>query len=245
MKRIVASLLALTIALSLLSACGGKPEDVSGKIKPNTVEPSTPAGSIETAQPEEAQSPEVSLGRIEGGVYTNTYAGFGCELDSNWEFYTAEELQELPENLQELFADTEAGDVIDFSNQIVDMQADNLNDLTTINVGYQKLDAATRLMAATMSEEEIIDTTLLEQKDLIISSYAQAGIDVDSMEKVEVEFLGEKHFALYTKASVGDIPYYIVQLIDYHAGRYAVTTTFGSYVEDKTDSLLELFYAVD
>lgn len=244
MKRTVASLLALTMALSLLSACGGKPEDVSGKIEPNTAGPSTPAGSIETVAPEETQSPDVSLGRIEGGVYTNTYAGFGCELDSNWEFYTAEELQELPENVQELFADTEVGDAIDISTQIMDMQADNLNDLTTINVGYQKLDAATRLMAATMSEEEIIDSTL-EQKDVLVSSYAQAGIDVESMEKVEVEFLGEKHFAMHTKAAIGDIPYFIVQVMDYHAGRYAVTTTFGSYVEDKTDSLLKLFYAVD
>ncbi len=244
MKRIVVSLLVLAMALSLLSACGGKPEDVSGKIEPNTAQPSTPAGSIETVAPEETQSPNVSLGRIEGGVYTNTYAGFGCVLDSNWEFYTAEELQELPENVQELLSDTEVGDALNASTQIMDMQAENLNDLTTINVGYQKLDAAARLMSATMSEEEIIDSTL-EQKDVLISSYAQAGIDVASMEKVEVEFLGEKHFALYTKASVGDIPYYIVQLMDYHAGRYAVTTTFGSYVEDKTDSLLELFYAVD
>ena len=271
MKKIVASLLALIMVLSLLSGCGGKQETISGTIQPNLSEPSKPAGSIEpnpnepstpagtvesdpdasgvSDAPAETDAPEeteVSLGRMEGGVYTNTYAGFGCKLDSNWEFYTAEELQELPENLQELFADTEMSDAVDASAQIVDMQAENANDMSTINVVYQKMDAATRLMAATYGEEEIIDN-MLTMKDTMIASYAVGGMDVDTMEKVEVDFLGEKHFALSTKGTmrIYDIPYYMLQLTDYNVGRYGVVITVNSLVEDKTESLLDLFYPVD
>lgn len=239
-KWLLAALLAGTM---LLTGCGGQKE-VAGKVTPNeTQTAAVPAGTVEAA-PTEATEKEVSLGRIEGGVYTNAYAGFGCTLDSNWEFYSAEELQELPEDAQELFADTELADTTGELTQITDMKAENVNDLTTINVLYTKLDAQSRLAYALMSEEDILDA-VLELKDTMISAYAQAGIEVSAMEKVEVDFLGEKHFAIHTSATWDGIPYYTLQVFDYHAGRYSITTTLASYLEDNTESLLSLFYKVD
>lgn len=238
-KWLLAALLAGTM---LLTGCGGQ-KAVSGKVTPNeTQTAAVPAGTVEA--PTEAAEKEVSLGRIEGGTYTNAYAGFGCTLDSNWEFYSAEELQELPEDAQELFADTELGDATGELTQITDMKAENVNDLTTINVLYTKLDAQSRLAYAMMSEEDILDA-VLEHKDTMISAYAQAGIEVSAMEKVEVDFLGEKHFAIHTSATWDGIPYYTLQVFDYHAGRYSITTTLASYLEDNTESLLSLFYKVD
>lgn len=232
-------LAALLAGTMLLTGCGEK--QVSGNVTPGgTQAAAVPAGTV---TPTEATEREVSLGRIEGGVYTNAYAGFGCSLDSNWEFYSAEELQELPENVQELFADTELGDAAGELTQLTDMKAENVNDLTTINVLYTKLDAQSRLAYAMMREEEILDA-VLEQKDAMISAYAQAGIEVDSIEKVEVDFLGEKHFAIRTSATWDGVPYYTLQVFDYHAGRYGVTTTLASYLEDNTESLLSLFYKV-
>lgn len=254
MKPTTLRLLALTLAAALLlalAACGGKQEDVAGTIEPGP-SAAAPTGSVDvpTSDPdptEEATDGEetaVSLGRIEGGVYTNSYAGFGCELDANWEFYSAEELQELPANVQELLEDTELGDAMSELTMITDMKAENAQDLTTMNVQYTKLDAQTRLAYLMLSEEEIVDL-MLEQSEILSSSYGQLGIEVESMEKAEVDFLGEKHFGLRTNASQYGIPCYILQLFDYTRGSYGITTTFWSYGEDTTADLAGLFYAVD
>lgn len=229
-KRMLAGLL---IMILLLAGCGGSRKDLSGKVTPN-----------ETRSTQAAEEEDVSLGRLEGGVYTNSYAGFACTLDSNWVFYSAQDLQELPGNIQELLKDTEAGDSLAELNQITDMKAENTADLTTVNVLYTKLDTATRLVYAVMSEEDIVDT-VLEQKDMIVSTYAQAGIEVAEMEKISVDFLGESHFAVRTSSSWDGIPYFTLQIYDYHAGPYGIITTFASYVEDRTEDLLSLFYKVE
>lgn len=249
--RLLAVLLALAM---LLCACGADPEDVSGEVTPA---PTAPADMPEeetqeqpadepTEAPSEAPAEEenpVSLGRMEGGVYTNSYAGFGCELDENWVFYTAEELQELPENVQEMFEGTEVGDAAGAYTQISDMTAENADEMTTVNVVYTKLGIQERLAFALLSEEETIDATLA-QADALITAYEQAGMENVTIEKVTVTFLGEEHTALKTSATVQGVACYILQIQDYHAGAYGVTLTATSYVEDNTQAILDLFYAV-
>lgn len=226
MKKITAILL---VALLLLTAgCSGNSEN--------------PSGTVETAPP--AEEAAVSLGRMEGGVYTNTYAGYGCQLDSDWTFYTAEELQDMPENVAEIFADSELLDADTYLNQITDMMAENVNDLTTVNVLYTKMSMQERLIYATLSDDAVLDT-VLEQKDSMIAAFEQAGYQVESMEKVTVTFLGADYPALYSVMSIDGVPYYTLQLFNYKAGQYGVTLTLASFLEDNTASLLELFYAVD
>ena len=80
---------------------------------------------------------------------------------------------------------------------------------------------------------------------MLEEAYAQAGMTLISMEKVSVEFVGETHFAIRSALTVQEVPYYVLQLFDFHLGEYAVTTTLASYVEDNTDSLLDLFYPLE
>lgn len=204
----------------------------------------TAAEAETTEAAETTEENPVSLGRMEGGIYTNEYAGFACNLDSNWTYYSAEELQELPENTKELFEGTAVGDSVEGLEFISDMMAENVNDLTTMNVLYQKLSLQERLLYTAMTEEEIADATLA-QSDALIESYTQAGMDVTSMEKVTFSFLGEEHTGIRTLGSTNGVDFYILQVFDYHAGQYAVTLTLTSFVEDKTESLLDLFYAVE
>lgn len=244
MKKILALVLALVMVLAMLAGCSGKEDDVAGQITP--VEQETEASSqITPAEDPEAEEPAEenagALGRIEGGIYTNTYAGFGCELDANWVYYSADELQTLPADVSELFADTELGENAANYTQISDMMAENANDMTSMNVLYTKMGMQERLLFATLSEEDTIDLTL-DQKDQMIAAYEQSGMENVTMEKVKVTFLGEEHTAAKTHATIQGIDYYILQIIDYQCGSYGVTLTVSSFMEDKTEDLLGLFF---
>ena len=256
MKKITALLLALLLALS---ACGKTPQDVSGTITPATQEPTLPSGTVApateapTEEPTEApteapvettapaEENPVTMGWMEGGTYTNTYMGFALDLDSTWTYYPAEALQEMPENVKDVLEGTEIGDAINPLNQFTDMMAESVERLATINVLYQKLDMQTRLVYAAMSEENIVDATL-GQKDMLVSAYAQAGIENAQIEKVKVNFLGEETFALKTTASTQGVPVYMLQVFDYKLGQYGVTVTFTCYVEDITEELIAMCY---
>lgn len=191
--------------------------------------------------------PNMTLGSIDDGVYSNEYAGIACALDENWVYYSAEELQALPENVRELFSDSELADQIADSTVIADMQAENAEALLSVNINFTKLGIKERLAYSLLSEEDAIDV-LLSQKDLLTSTYAQAGITVSSMEKVTVSFLGQEHFAVKTQATLRvdgmELPYFILQIMDYKLGGYGMTLTASSYVEDNTQSVLDLFYAL-
>lgn len=223
----------LVLAVMLAGCSSETAEDVAGNVTPT-----------QAATEAAAEENPVSLGRLEGGVYTNDYAGFGCTLDSSWIFYSAEELQELPENVNEALKDTEIGDALEGVEQITDMMAENTDMLCSMNVLYQKMDAQTRLVYAMMSDDAIADA-MLTQSDTMIAAYAQAGMDVTSMEKVTVTFLGDDRVALRTEGTMQDIPFYMIQLFDFDQGSYSITMTFTSYLEDKTADMLALFYEVD
>lgn len=229
-RKNISLILAVLMTLSvLLGGCGTSQKEVAGTVTP--------------AATESAEERIMSIGRIEGGTYTNNYVGFAVDLDSSWTYYSAEELQELPENVAEILEGSELGETVDPMSQFTDMLAENIDMMTTINVLYKKLDMQTRMVYALMDEEEILDA-VLEQSDEMIAAYAQAGMEVSSMEKVTVTFLGEERVGLKTVSTMGGIPYYTLQVFAYHLGGYSATITFASFVEDQTDSLVALCYPI-
>ena len=209
----------------------------------------TPEATAEpeaTNIPEATEAPEVtgkttSLGRVQGGMYVNEYMGVSCTLDSGWEFYTAEELQEFPENVAEMFEGTDMEDEMSQMSYITDMSAENQEDFTSMNIIYEKLDLQQRLMLGSLSSSDIVDSMLLYQKETLVTTYAQAGINVLDMAKKSVEFCGETIDGLYMSCDVSGIPYYTLQIFDYSLGDYAVTLTLASFVEDKTAELATLY----
>ena len=227
MKRLICGLLALVMVLALCG-CSKGGDAPSG-------------GTGEASGNQEPETREVTLGELRDGVYYNAYAGFTITLDENWEPYTAEQLQDISDLTQEALQDSAMGEQLAEYEQITDMMAECYNDLTSLNVLYTRLDMMERAAYALLSEEQMVDSTL-DQKELLIQTYADAGIAVESMEKKQVTFLGEEHFAVYTVASIEGTPYYILQLFRYNlGGPYYVTMTLSSFVEDKTAELLDLF----
>lgn len=246
MKKSFCLILAFLLML-VLAACGSE-ADISGNVTANTETPATvPSGvveaPVETAETEPLDA-NLSLGRMEGGIYTNEYVGYGCKLDSNWTYLSAKELQQIPDTVTNAVSGTELGDALANIQQFTDMMVENATDLTTMNVLYQKQSLQERMAFMAMGEDFTIDITL-QQSDALIEAYAQAGIMVNSMEKVKVTFLGEERAALHTSATVQGVPYYILQFFDFDLGSYTVTTTLASYQEDRTAELATLFYKLE
>lgn len=232
--------LVLLLIVSMLAGCGGdKPASNAGAKPIITEAPTTEAPTTEPV-PDNV----LALGVVEGNTYTNTYAGIGCDLDSTWTIYTADQLQQLPDAVQDMFEGTELEAAMANVTQFTDMMAENVEQLTTVNVLFQKLDMSQRIAYARLNEQEVLEATLL-QKDTMIQAYANAGILAESMEIVTVNFLGQEHYAMKTVAEMNGVPYYCLQTFDFWLGEYSVTITFASFVEDKTESLLELFYPVE
>jgi len=243
MKKIIALLTALMLCAAMLMGCG-KEADIGGKTTPLN----DPAATTEpTAEPEAEPEEEhkLTLGRMEGGTYENSYAGFGCILDSDWTFYGAEEIQEIPDEVKEVLADSELSDeVADFTG-FTDMMSENTEMMANMNVVFAKMSLKERLACAMLSEENILDATLA-QSDKLLETFTQIGItNVTTLGKVDVNFLGETHKALYTEGEMYGVEVYMVQVFDYTRGQYSVTLTVGSYVEDRTQDILDLFYKVE
>ena len=224
MKRLICGLLALIMVLALCG-CSKGGDAPSG-------------GTGEESGNQEAETREVTLGELRDGVYYNAYAGFTITLDENWKPCTAEQLQDISNLTQEALQDSAMGEQLAEYEQITDMMAECYNDRTSLNVLYTRLDMMERADYALLSEEQLV----MDQIELLTQTYADEGTVVESMEKKQVTFLGEEHFAVYTVASMDGTPYYTLQLFRYNlGGPYYVTLTLGSFVEDKTAELLDLF----
>ena len=251
MKKNLIFVMLLSLCLSL-AACGGE-KDVAGKVETIGQAATLPAGTVTPAEteppaavPETTAPPErdLSLGRMEGGVYTNEYVGFACSLDSDWTFYTAEELQQLPETVSDAISGSELAQLMEGVPQFTDMMAENVSAMTSVNVLYQKMSMQERVAYMALNDEQVVDVTL-EQRDMLAEAYKQAGMTLLSMEKVEVEFLGQKTYAIRSHLTIEAVDYYTLQLMSFHLGEYAVTTTLASFTEDNTESLLDLFYPLE
>lgn len=249
-------ILALILVLAMLTGCGGDapetqaPEtEVPTTEAPVTEAPETEAPTTEDpeTEPTATETPEennLALGVVNGNSYTNTYVGIGCDLDSSWTIYPADELQEMPSVVEDMVEGTELEEALAGVTQFTDMYAENVELMANVNVLFQKLELNQRIAYAVMDEKTVLEATL-SQKDVMIQAYAQGGIDVKSMEIVEVTFLGETHYALKTVGETQGVAYYCLQVFDFWLGEYSVTITFASFVEDSTETMLEMFYALD
>lgn len=236
-KYLIAMLLAMSL---LLTACGSD--------APAGETAAAPVPSAATEAPAETEAiPEekiASMGYMEGNTYVNEYAGYAVDLSGSWTISPAEVLQELPENVEELIRGTELGENHSALEQFTDILAENADTLQTMNLLYRKVSLQERLGYAIMSEQEILEG-ILEMQDQLIEAYTQAGILVEKMEIVDVTFLGQARKAIRTTSTIQEVPYITLQLFDFDKGQYALTLTLASYMEDTTETMLELFSGID
>lgn len=185
------------------------------------------------------------VGQIENAVYRNEYAGFAFDLNGNWIIASDENLQKLEETSEGMFDGTMLGEVITNYEQFYDLQAENIDDMTTINVLYTKQPLLNYLNFLTLNEEDIVDAVIHYNQGMLEEVYNQSGISISSIDKEKVMFLGEERYALRTVGKLYDIPMFSIQLMDYHSGQYSVTLTVTSYYTDNVEGMLEMFYKAD
>ena len=237
MKRTYRLLAALLALMLVLSGCGAPPPE---ETEPASIQAEAPATEPPATEPQERPA---SLGHFEDRTYINEYLGFSMEFDESWTIKTAEELQEIPANIAEILKDTSVGENIAELTQIMDMQAENVQQLCSVNVLYQALSVQERLMYMGMSDEEIMDG-MLSQSEMLEESYTQMGLEVESIDKVQVTFCGETRYALKCVCVLADMKYYTLQIFDYNLGRYGVVTTFACFNEDITGDLAAMCQGV-
>ncbi len=255
MTRKIRLLLALLLLfVLLLSGCGGEEPKKSSIVPAATESPaaepsSEPGPASESAPAEEGETAEaerqLSMGQFSGSTYINSYAGFGCTLDGSWQHSLAEVVVKIngayfpvPNEKLEQTLDEEG-----MANVAV-LSGYNRDSSDFIQLVYQKLSPEDIQAYASMNEEEAIDFVIYLMDD---PSTLADGLKtvVTKVEKTTVNFLGQEHYAIKYYMKEDDVDVYMVQLIDHSRGSYAVTLSLGTYVEDNTQAVADLFFPLE
>lgn len=177
---------------------------------------------------------ELCLGEIYGDTYYIGYLDVGMEIPNGWTYKTAEELQFLPTTSNELFTDYEWFQIQDFS-------AVSQDETMTVDVLYQYAEPEVMAAYAEMTEEECVDI-MLDNLDYLKENYEAMGLQVSSITKGTRTFCGEERTVLVMKGKTRGIDFYAITLTFYHLDDAMVLMTFVSAGEDKSQTLMNLFW---
>ena len=233
MKKITAMLLTLLMLLTR-AACGQKePEQTGGTVEPGATPDQSVTGQVDAAE-QGGETPE--LGAVNGGTYTNTFAGIGCTLDETWVFYTEEQIAEINGFLTDGTSDEDMKKLMESNQSVQDMYASSTDGLMTINVVFQNMGL---LFGTTMSAEESAELAS-EQLPDAMTTY---GFEKVSAAVTTAEFAGADRPALTITAEVQGTPMYEL-MVCMKEGSYVYCVTLCSYTEDVTAEMAALFYAL-
>lgn len=185
---------------------------------------------------------EISLGTVSEGVYTNVYAGLRCEFDSSWTLRDARQLQELPEDMDQLLKDPELGKDLTRFPYLWDLEADGASE--GVRVYYTKLDPGSLPIFRSMNDDAVVEQVLDMQEELL-AGCREAGLEDVTLEKVPVSFLGAQRVGLSIRGRLDGEEIRALQLYNYRLGGYGVTLTVYSEGEDRREALLGMFSSLD
>ena len=233
MKKLFAMLMALTILMTM-AACGQQTTDeAGGTVDPGALEDQGTSGQVDMPA-DDAGTPE--LGSVNGGTYTNEFAGIGCTLDETWTFYTEAQIAEINGFLTEGTSDEDMRQLMEENQSVYDMYASSTDGLMTMNVVFQNMGL---LFGTTMSAHEYAELSAQQLPDAM-STY---GFENVAAAVTTTEFAGADCPAVALTATVQDTPMYEL-VICLKQGNYIYCVTLCSYTEDVTAQMAALFYAL-
>ena len=234
MKKTAAMLMAIWMLALMLTGCGQQaPEQTGGSVEPGTEQDQSVTGQVDASRPDEE---ELEMGSVNGGTYTNAFAGIGCALDETWVFYTKEQIAELNGFLTDGTSDEDMKKLMENSQSVQDMYASSTDGLMTINVVFQNMGL---LLGTTMSAQEYAELHVTQIPDAM----AAYGFEDVAASVTTAELAGEERPAIALTATIQDIPVYEL-IVCLRQGNYIYCVTLCSYTEDVTAQMAELFYAL-
>lgn len=260
MKKLTAILLALTMIFAF-AACGSTPdeEEVRGEQNVNTTEASNttenlttaptedvtdapsvdvtdaPQGDVIDTPTEETTEAEFSLGDVEGLNYENKFIGIGCNLPSDWTFYTDEQIREL-NNIATDYFDEEYQEIIANAQLVYDMYAITGDQLKNINVNLEKVNPTT------LSMVDLAD--IYEQNEAVFKqTFENMGYTNITFEHGTVMIEDQSFASFKTTAQINGIDAYQL-LFSTKCNGYIANFAITTYAEDATDDVLSYFYLI-
>lgn len=261
MKKLTAILLALAM-LFAFAACGGSTPDedeVRGEQNVNTTQAPSPSEDVTdapdtnvTAAPDtdvtdapeidvtdapetDVIEPEFSLGAVEGINYENKFIGIGCNLPSDWAFYTDEQIREI-NNLTADMAGEDFEEAMKNASVIYDMYAASSDMLKNINVNLEKVDPVT---LALVNLEDIYKQNIPVLKQSIENiGYTDVKSEITTVTIDGVEFL-----CLKTAAKVGNTEMNQI-IFSKKCNGYIANVAITATSEDALQEIIDCFYIV-
>jgi len=227
MKKIIVIILCFSMMLSL-AACfnSSSEEDIRGNQFSSEKVP-------EDSKTENTE--EFSRGKTENLVYENEFIGIGCALESNWRFYSDEEIMEI-NNVTAGIAGEEFEEILQEADIIYDMYAINENQLDNINVNLEKM---SKLILDSLVIEDALEGNISILKDAFSNmGYSDLQAELDT---VNIE--GEELTCLYTSGEINGLKMY-QKIFSVKCNGYLATFTITTYEENTVDSIIERFYFI-
>lgn len=242
MKKTIALLLSLTMLLCLC-ACGQSRESVSGTLTQAVEQAPAPAQELEQAPaPEESAAPEAETqeepvqGTVSGSRYENAALGIGCELDGSWTIADDEQLAAMVGITADAFDDETYREQMKSADMFYDLFIQREDGLANVNIVIQNLGL---LYGSVLSEEQYLQASTQTLKEQLES----AGFTDISWESCTVDFAGAERNGLRMSYQVQGIQSSALQVY-IKSGSYMGIITLTSFLEDETDALAQLFYAL-
>ncbi|MBE6770088.1 MAG: hypothetical protein E7548_04970 [Ruminococcaceae bacterium] len=223
MKKLFALLLALVMVLSLTACLDNKSED------------DLRGDQIVNGTSSTVSQPEFSLGSTSGLTYENKFIGIGCKLDSDWTFYTDEEIREL-NNVTADLAGEEFEDILKNSAVIYDMFASHSNETDNINVNLEKVNPLT-LAAIDLTENYKQLMPTMKQ------GFENMGYKNIQMKTGTVTIDGKDFASMSTSGEIGEFKMYQTAFC-LKCNGYIANITITAFDKDAVDTILDKFYLV-
>ncbi len=255
MKRFFAMILAAVMLLSL-AACGMGGDDIRGTLmdfgnkendtpketeKKPVAEATLPAATLPAVEEEPEETlpaetePEFDLGVVEGLVYENEFIGIGCKLDSNWRFYSDEEIRQMNNMTADVMGD-DFREAMANADIVYDMAAIHSNGLDNINVNMQKANPMQIAMLDLTAHYE-------SQFAMLEEAFENMGYTNVRLEVGEITIDGETFEVLFNRADIAG--YTICQVcISIKCNGYLANVTVSTFDEASLDELLDCFYLI-
>lgn len=177
------------------------------------------------------------FGTINGSVYENAVAGFGCNLEG-WTYATQEEIIETTNLTKEQLTE-DLAKAMEEAQSVTVMMANSADQMQNVNLALQDISEY-----STIYESIGMDGLLTLIKGQMETAYAAQGMKDVVLDIIQVDISGKSFYAMQASCTYMGVPVYQKQLADIK-GNNMIMLTVTTYLSDGCDEVLANFYTVE